>query len=85
MKLKVSLGQINPKSGDINGNKKKILQGIAQARKEKCDLVVFPEMCLTGYCLDEKLLNNHRFLAENKRVLMEEIVPASEGIGISGL
>jgi NAD+ synthetase len=82
MKLKVSLGQINPKSGDIHGNKRKILQGIGQARKEACDLVVFPEMCLTGYCLDEKLLNNRRFLEENKRVLMEEIVPASEGIGI---
>jgi NAD+ synthetase len=82
MKLKVSLAQINPKSGDVAGNRMKILQGIEQARKDACDLVVFPEMCLTGYCLDEKLLSNHGFLEENKRVLMEEIVPASEGIGV---
>jgi len=82
MKLKVSLAQINPTSGDVSGNRKKILEGIEQARTEACDLVVFPEMCLTGYCLDEKLLNNHGFLEENKRVLKEEIVPASEGIGV---
>ena len=82
MKLKVSLAQINPKSGGIAGNREKILQGIQQAKEEDCDLVVFPEMCLTGYCLDEKLLNNTEFLKENKRVLMEEIVPASQGIAV---
>jgi NAD+ synthase (glutamine-hydrolysing) len=74
--LKVSLAQINPKSGDIRGNASKIILGIERAREEKCDLVVFPEMCLPGYCLDEKLLINLRFLRENKRVLMEEIRPA---------
>ena len=82
MRLKVSLAQINPKSGDIAGNREKIARGIEQAREEECDLVVFPEMCLTGYCLDEKLLNNGQFLKENKRVLMEEIIPASQGIAV---
>jgi NAD+ synthase (glutamine-hydrolysing) len=78
--LKVSLAQINPKSGDIRGNASKIILGIERAREEKCDLVVFPEMCLPGYCLDEKLLINLRFLRENKRVLMEEIRPACQGV-----
>ena len=80
MKFKVSLAQINPKTGDIAGNTRKILNGIAQAKRESCHLVVFPELCLTGYCLDEKLLINLQFLRENKRVLMEEILPASRGI-----
>ena len=82
MKFNVSLAQINPKSGDIAGNAEKILAGIAQAKKEKCDLVVFPEMALSGYCLDEKLLINLQFLRENKRVLMEQILPASRGIAV---
>ena len=82
MKFNVSLAQINPKSGDIAGNAEKILAGIAQAKREKCDLVVFPEMALSGYCLDEKLLNNLHFLRENKRVLMEEILPASREIAV---
>jgi len=42
--------------------------------------VVLPEMCLTGYCLDEKLLINRQFLAENKETLLRSIVPACDGI-----
>lgn len=82
MRWKVSLAQINPKSGDIRGNVKKIVNGIRQAKSEACDLVVFPELCLTGYCLDEKLLINQQFLKENKRVLFEQILPASQGIAV---
>ena len=82
MRFKVSLAQINPKSGDIQGNSRKILEGIEQAKQQGCDLVVFPEMCLTGYCLDEKLLINRHFLRANKRRLMEEILPASDGIAV---
>ena len=82
MKWKVSLAQINPMSGDICGNTGKIMKSIAQARREACDLVVFPELCLSGYCLDEKLLINLQFLKENKRILFEQILPASEGIGV---
>ena len=80
MKFKVSLAQINPKSGDINANAEKILRGIERGKKENCDLVVFPEMSLTGYCLDEKLLINLNFLRSNKRKLLEDILPATRGI-----
>ena len=82
MKFQVSLAQINPKSGDIQGNARAILKGIEQAKREACDLVVFPEMCLTGYCLDEKLLTNLQFLRENRRILFEKIQPASQGIAV---
>lgn len=82
MKFKVSLAQIDPTSGDISGNSRKILKGIAKAKSEECHLVVFPEMCLTGYCLDEKLLINRQFLRENKRALMQEILPATNGIAV---
>ena len=82
MAFNVSLAQINPTGGDIAGNAEKILAGIAQAKKYKCDLVVFPEMALSGYCLDEKLLINLQFLRENKQVLMEKILPASQEIAV---
>ncbi|MDA2938964.1 hypothetical protein MYX75_11970, partial [Acidobacteria bacterium AH-259-A15] len=39
-----------------------MVEGIDQAKRAGCDLVVFPEMCLSGYCLDEKLLLNRQFL-----------------------
>ena len=80
MQFRISLAQINPKTGDLRGNARKILRGIEKARDDGCHLVVFPEMCLTGYCLDEKLLINLQFLRENKRILLDEIQPACQGI-----
>jgi len=80
MRLKISLAQINPKTGDIAGNASKIVRGIEQANQEGADLVVFPEMCLTGYCLDEKLLINLQFLRANREALMTRIAPACRGI-----
>ena len=80
MKLKVSLAQINPTTGDLQGNSRKIIAGIEKARREGAHLVVFPEMCLTGYCLDEKLLINLGFLRANRRYLLNEIAPACKDI-----
>ena len=80
MRFKVSLAQINPKTGDIRGNSRKIIKAIRTARERGADLVVLPEMCLTGYCLDEKLLINLEFLRANRRCLMEEIRPACHNI-----
>ena len=82
MSFRVSIAQINPKSGDLKGNALLILQAIERARESGADLVVCPEMSLTGYCLDEKLLMNGQFLRENKRILMEQVVPASEDIAV---
>lgn len=80
MKLKISLAQINPQSGDLYGNRDRILKAIQNARDEQAQVVLLPEMCLTGYCLDEKLLINLHFLRENRRILTEEIAPACQGI-----
>lgn len=76
MKLRVSMAQINPKTGDIRGNTRLILEAVERARASGAHLVVLPEMCVTGYCLDEKLLINREFLRQNKRALYETIAPA---------
>ncbi|MBI2821372.1 MAG: NAD(+) synthase [Acidobacteria bacterium] len=82
MELKLALGQINPRTGDIRGNVDKILRVAAQAAEMGCHLIAFPEMAVPGYCLDEKLMMNRRFLRENKEAVMERIVPASARIAI---
>jgi NAD+ synthase (glutamine-hydrolysing) len=81
MKLRVSIAQIDPTSGDLRGNTRRIIGAIEAGRAQGADLVVAPEMCLTGYCLDEKLLMNRQFLQENKDFLMREIIPATRGTG----
>ncbi|HEV8132895.1 MAG TPA: NAD(+) synthase [Acidobacteriota bacterium] len=78
----MALGQINPKTGDIQGNVEKILRFAKEAAAKGCHLIAFPEMAVPGYCLDEKLMMNRRFLAENKQAVMEQVAPASRKITI---
>ena len=78
MEFNVSIAQINPKTGDLEGNTALIIESIRNARQHDADLVVFPEMCLTGYCLDEKLLINREFLSEHKRRIVQEIAPKTD-------
>jgi len=53
MKLNLALAQIAPKLGDVEANLEKHLDYIKQARKQKADLVVFPELSLTGYVVQD--------------------------------
>ncbi len=46
--MKITIAQINPTIGDIDGNLGKIA-GIFRDNEKKTDLIVFPELSLTGY------------------------------------
>jgi NAD+ synthase (glutamine-hydrolysing) len=54
--LRVALAQIDPKVGDVRGNARKIADNIARAREREAQLVVFPELALTGYPPEDLLL-----------------------------
>jgi NAD+ synthase (glutamine-hydrolysing) len=51
--MKIALAQINTALGDIHANLEKHLDYIRQAKTEGADLVVFPELSLTGYILQD--------------------------------
>lgn len=51
MNLKVGLAQINPKLGDVEANLALHLQQIEEAANQGVELLVFPELSLTGYRL----------------------------------
>ncbi len=53
MKFKLALAQFAPRLGDIATNLKLVLDLIAQAREAHADLVIFPELALTGYYLKD--------------------------------
>ena len=55
--MKIALGQINVKQGKPTENLAAMREMIAQAKAEKADLIVFPEMALSGYCLQDKWLD----------------------------
>lgn len=53
MKLTLALAQIATKLGDVQSNLEKHLDFIQQAKSQNADLVVFPELSLTGYLLQD--------------------------------
>lgn len=55
-RLRLALAQINTVVGDIDGNVKKIEQSLSQAREVAADIVVFPELTVTGYPPEDLLL-----------------------------
>lgn len=55
--MKIALAQINPTVGDLEGNRDKIQRFARRAREERADLVVFPELCVTGYPPEDLLEN----------------------------
>jgi predicted amidohydrolase len=51
--MKIALAQINTKLGLLEANLEKHLAFIRQAQAEAADLIVFPELSLTGYLLQD--------------------------------
>ena len=56
MKLRLALAQINPTVGDLAGNAALITQSVDQAVGAGAHIVIFPEMVLTGYPVEDLAL-----------------------------
>src|SRR3954465_15461907 len=76
--LRVSLAQINSTVGDISGNAKKIREYIDRARDEGAQLVLFPELALTGYPPEDLLLKTH--FVDTAGAALEEIARDTDDI-----
>jgi NAD+ synthase (glutamine-hydrolysing) len=76
--LRIALVQMNPTVGDLAGNAAKTVDAIDAARQQDADLVVFPELTLTGYP-PEDLLLKQQFVTDNLRQL-QAVVPHVHGI-----
>ena len=55
--VRVAMAQINPTVGDLSGNSAKILDFAKRASAEGAQIVVFPEMALTGYPIEDLALS----------------------------
>ncbi len=53
MKLSLALAQINTRLGNVQANLEKHLELAEEARRQGADLLVFPELSLTGYVLQD--------------------------------
>ena len=73
----ITIAQFDPAPGDIDGNSTQILRLMASAREQGAQLVVFPEECVSGYCVGD-LNRNEMLLRESLAALEQRIAPASD-------
>jgi NAD+ synthase (glutamine-hydrolysing) len=82
-RLRVALAQMNSVVGDIAGNEREIAAGIAAAHDAGAQLVVFPELALTGYPPEDLLLKEH-FLADARAALERLAADTTQIVAIVG-
>ena len=70
MKLRVALAQINPTVGDLAGNAGLIADSVKKAQDQGANLIVFPEMIVTGYPIEDLALRPS-FQAASIRAVQE--------------
>lgn len=78
--MKIAMAQVNPVIGDFNYNFQRIIDYAEKAKARGCDLVIFPELAVTGYP-PRDLLEKRDFVKTNLaclRRLRERI----RGIGV---
>ncbi|MFV0439348.1 MAG: NAD+ synthase [Desulfopila sp.] len=66
--MRISLVQINPIIGDFDGNCKKIQRFAEEAQRDGCQLVIFPELAISGYP-PQDLLERTSFLAAHDQAM----------------
>jgi NAD+ synthase (glutamine-hydrolysing) len=76
--MRLALAQLNPTVGDIAGNEAKVRKHLARAREAEAQIVLFPELVITGYPPEDLLLKEH-FLAD-ARAAVERIAADAQGI-----
>jgi len=79
MKLNLALAQINTHLGDVTTNLEKHLELIQRAQAAGAELIVFPELSLTGYCLQDLVPNVAHHASEDDPVF-RPLLEASQQI-----
>ena len=73
----IGLAQINPIAGDIEYNAKKVIKYIKYAQSLNLDMVVFPELILMGYPIEDTI-DRHPIIVEENIKWLKEIAAITE-------
>jgi len=79
--MRLAIAQVNPTVGDLAGNRRLVEEAAAKAVSERADLVVLPEMVLTGYPPMD-LLERDGFVRDQLGEL-DALLPMSRSIPIA--
>src|ERR687886_145052 len=76
--MRLALAQINSVVGDLGGNAERVLRNLEAAKSQNVDLILFPELIVTGYP-PEDLLLRPGFIRATERTV-DELARACRGI-----
>ncbi len=79
--LRIALAQVNPCVGDITGNAELVMKRCREAHAAGADLIVFPEMVITGYPIEDLALRESFQRAAERAVTSIAATLSSEGLG----
>lgn len=82
--LRICLAQINTTAGDVRGNQQRILSAIEQAQQDRADMIVFPELTLSGYGCGDWLLHDY-FIADCLNALNKIVPRCTNLVAVIGL
>jgi NAD+ synthase (glutamine-hydrolysing) len=75
--VRLALAQVNPVVGDLDGNRRLILDRVAEAKDRGAELIVLPELAVTGYPPEDLLLRPGFIRAAERSV--EELAREARG------
>ncbi len=78
--MKIAVAQMNVYAGQPERNFNIMKEWIAKAKEAKAELIIFPEMCVSGYFLQDKYLDH--YFCETLINYNDKILELSEDIGI---
>jgi NAD+ synthetase len=77
--MKVAIAQFNPTVGAVRDNGRRILEWLGLARDQRADVVLFPELCVTGYPARD-LLDRPGFVKRVAAVTRELVAATPDGL-----
>lgn len=78
MKTKIAIAQIKPNLGNVKKNLEKMIENIEKAINDGADMVVFPELALTGYFLKDMVPS----VAIKRDTVPQELLELSKKISV---
>ncbi|GAA5187500.1 NAD+ synthase [Acinetobacter kookii] len=80
--FKIALAQFSPHIGNIEANTQKMLEQINEAKKQKADLILFPELSTVGYPAEDLLLRPS--LAKRTQKAFEQLSQVKDIVMVFG-
>ena len=84
-KFKVALAQISCKQGDKAENIRKIERNVTQAKKQGAELIIFPELSLTGYTLRDRVYELAETIPGRSIGILEKMVKKARVHLVAGM